>query len=541
MVTKSANSSTEVGKEMEVDPTKARLSRRDFLKAGSFIGGSTLLAGMAGCVADPNENFSSANQETKWDYETDVVVVGSGVAGCSAAVEALEAGSHVILIEQYESTGGASSASGVIQSWGSKLNLPQLVDIQDNADIMYADMVKIGETADPELLRVICDRCVEGIDFLIDHGVAFANTLRMTEGRQGQGAFSYESMGGGSVTLLGVLESLGGEVFTSTKLSRIIRNETLDNRCVGIEATDADDKAIFIRANQAVIVATGTWMHDRDMVIFELPTIDLDGLDARIASGSRGIPFGLYTADSQRVALAAGANLRHMSFIGFSPYFSTIDYLKQDVARDGLTRQADELHINLDGLRFGDESAARPTVAANILRQTKGQYLVIEDSHWIPSRKMPSYTEETLVEWIDKGFVIKADSLEDLVVGIESTWGVPADILLETVATYNTYCDSGVDPDFNKPACFMTKVDSPPFYAGPTMTAYIDMTFGGISTNAQAQVLDIYGDSISGLYAAGTCTGGHFGKAAPMGSYQILAVVFGRIAGQNAAKETALA
>ena len=507
------------------------VSRRDFLKAGGIIGGSLAVAGLAGCASGSAEPASDGGSDIAWDKEADVVVVGSGVAGMTAAVEALEGGASVVVIEREAQMGGASSGCGTFTAWGS--SLPVEGPVEDSADLFYEDLMRAsGNTADPALLRVVADDSYDAVDFLSAHGVAFASDYRLTEGRNGQITYRYESVGGAVLGLKDAFDGLGGELLTATPLTELVRNA--EGRCIGVRAGDG----MSIKANKAVVMATGSWIHDEVMVKSEWPNISPEMFDAAVLTGSFGMPFGLHTGEGIRIAQKAGAGVRHLNYLACSPYFSTSEYSSKDVAGAGLTRESDELFINLEGKRFTDESQARGIVAEEIAKQTKGQYLSIVDSKFIPLRLMPVCAPEGVLDsYIENGYVACADTYEDLASQIEGIWGVPADAILQTLNDYKAACEQGVDPEFGKPAPFLTPLVDPPYYAGPTMETQIDIALGGLSTNAQAQVLDVDGVEIPGLYAAGVCTGGHLGKASFMGCYQMDAVVYGRLAGQNAAAQ----
>ena len=109
---------------------------------------------------------------------------------------------------------------------------------------------------------------------------------------------------------------------------------------------------------------------------------------------------------------------------------------------------------------------------------------------------------------------------------------------METIARYNDYCASGVDAEFGKDPHHMTPIDQAPFVAGPAETAIPMSTHGGIEINEEARVIDVEGNPIPGLFAAGMCTGGVLGTSTTSGNWQMSGLVYGRIAGELAAAET---
>ena len=173
-------------------------SRRNFIKASTLAGGGLALAALAGCA--PQQAGSGSKQENaslaatgaidvssiEWDEEADVVVVGSGIAGLSAAVTALEAGSTVVMVEKYDMTGGASGGCGTFLAYGSSLDIPQPDGSTDTPEALYDALMEIGGgKSDPALLKAFCDNSAAGVDFLAAHVVEFNDFMMTTEGRQG--------------------------------------------------------------------------------------------------------------------------------------------------------------------------------------------------------------------------------------------------------------------------------------------------------------------------------------------------------------------
>jgi fumarate reductase flavoprotein subunit len=152
-------------------------------------------------------------------------------------------------------------------------------------------------------------------------------------------------------------------------------------------------------------------------------------------------------------------------------------------------------------------------------------------------RPAPSWTAERLEQSVDDGTLLRADSMRELARLID----VPADALEASVARYDGDVAKGADEDFFKPSGMLRPIATPPFYAARIRAAIICWTGTGLRIDREAQVLDAAGRPISGLYAAGETTGGMFGECYAAGGASIgNAVVFGRIAGANAARRSAL-
>lgn len=505
------------------------MQRRTFVKSI----GATVLAGASLGAAG-----TALADEVAWEREADVVIVGSGLAGMAAAVEASNAGASVVVVEQFATVGGASGGCQILYSWGSNtLNLPQKFEgVTDSAEQMYDAVMACGsDLADPGLTRVLVDNCCDTIDFLAENGCEFEPELKPVEGTEGQGAYKAAAAGGATTALRETFTEAGGEIVTEAKMVDFIQND--EGRIVGIRYEDANGDKHNVKAKRSVVMASGLWLHDTDMVLKEWPTLSQELIDANTESGSKGIPFGPFNGEHIRAGQRIGASMRHMSYLNSEPYHSTMDLQELGIATEGLTREPDELHVNLNGVRFYNESTTRGQMAEAIYAQPEATYLVIYDSKWIPDKMLPFATVDDMEQWAEEGYMVKADTLEELAEGMEQVWGMPAETALETITTYNEYCDNGEDPDFGKPKNFLTPIDTPPYWVSPKQTAHVQMTLGGYDADADARVRDVDGNIIPGLYAAGLCTGGHFGRDAIMGTYQMVAAVFGRIAGQNAAAE----
>lgn len=164
------------------------VSRRSFLTAAGIGAAGIIGASMLpGCS---NEKGASAKGDA-WDLETDIVVVGSGAAGVAAAVTAIEEGAEVVMVEKADLIGGATSATVQYCAPTSSLAIPQnFDDVTDSAELMFENAMEVSEgTADPALVKIWCDGAADAIDWMIDHGCEFKETLKICEGRQGQGKY----------------------------------------------------------------------------------------------------------------------------------------------------------------------------------------------------------------------------------------------------------------------------------------------------------------------------------------------------------------
>lgn len=514
--------------------SSTRISRRSFITTASLGAAGLLGATALGSCAQSETASPDSKADANWDAETDVVVVGSGTAGLVTAVTAIEAGVDVTMIEKTDLVGGVSSACVQYCAPGSRsLNIPQpFDDVEDSADIMFNDAMRLSDgTADATLVKIRCDNAASGIDWLVDHGCEFRNALKISEGRHGQGKFIAASAGEVTSKLIPIVEQ-SGTVMSSCALQSIVRSE--NGRITGVVCSKAEGDTISIGARKAVVLCTGMWTNDETLLarhMYEIPQVFQEAADC---FASLGMPYGPFTGEAILAAQAVGAAVRHMEYNFIEACYSRADLMSQGVAVAGITRVVGQMLVGSNGKRFADEGATRGALGHAAQKLQDGVFYPILDGHIVPSQMNPK--EEVLQKWIDGGFVARADTLEEVAVKAQELFGIPSDALVASIVKYNEGCASGSD-EFGKDPHFMTPIDTAPFTVGPVETCGLIYTHGGLDADTNARVKDINGEVIPGLYAAGMCTGGHFGTDTVSGDWQMDSVVFGRIAGANAAAE----
>ena len=185
------------------------------------------------------------------------------------------------------------------------------------------------------------------------------------------------------------------------------------------------------------------------------------------------------------------------------------------------------LYVNKEGVRFVNEYAARDVIAAATFAQTDGMMYSIDDIDTAHIR----YNDDQLKGWVDSGMIWSADTLEELAVQI----GIDPQVLVNTVNTYNGYVQDGKDPDFGKNV-MEAIIDKGPFYATPHKPN-IHHTMGGVHINSSCEVIDVNGNVVEGLYAAGEVCGGIHAGNRLGGNAVADAFIFGKIAGENASAQ----
>ncbi len=450
--------------------------------------------------------------------EYDVVVVGAGGAGLSAAITAAEAGASVAVVEQLKLAAGSTLLSGAeMAAPGNWLQ----EEGTDSPEQLVEDMLNGGgNIADVDLVTTLANNALDGAEWLRDDvGVEWQDELMhfgghsVTRSLVPEGATGEELM----TKLRAKAEELGVTFYYDTKAETIVME---DGKAVGIEGsnTEGNGDTLTLTANNGVILATGGFGSNIEMREEFNPNYG-EGYKSTDSVGSNG--SGIEMAE------AVGANLVDMQYIQTYPYCDPISggLLYIDDAR----LYGDSIIVNLEGERFVSELDTRDVMSEAILNQT-GQvcYEVIDSTAWEKDKIEEHHGGE--VEYMyAMNELVKADTLEEAA----EFFGIDAEALVETVEKYNSYVDSGVDEDFGR-GSLNGKIETAPFYI-VVATPAVHHTMGGVQINTDAEVIDTDGNVIDGLYAAGEVTGGIHGTNR-LGSCAIADItVFGRIAGANAA------
>ena len=226
------------------------------------------------------------------------------------------------------------------------------------------------------------------------------------------------------------------------------------------------------------------------------------------------------------MAKSVGANLIGMEQINYYQWV----ILKLVVSGNIEKSVENRIFVNKEGKRFVDEGARRDVMTKALFEQEDAFMWVILDSKNYPTGEHKNNFNESIDELVAAGRAFKGDTLEELAEKI----GVNPDNLVEAVNKFNEAVETGGPDEFGR-TLFQWKIDTAPFYAGPRVPT-VHHTMGGIEINEKAEVLDTNGNVIPGLYAAGEVTGGIHGANRLGGNALADVNVFGRIAGESAAK-----
>ena len=501
---------------------KNQISRRGFLKG--LAAGSAGLAG-AGLLSGCQGGSSSAGVPSKWDEEVDVVVVGTGFAGLAAAIEAHNEGAVVKILEKMSVPGGNSTINGGAVAYvGSPEQ--EAAGIEDSVDLMYNDMLVAGLYLNyPENARIVAENCAAAVQWSMDYlGVEYTGSLTQFGGHSVPRSYS-TAVGTGYGVIkqeLAKVDELGIDMSLKCQVSKIFRNE--EGRAVGVEYVRTDsNEVVAIKASKAVILAYGGFGQDLKFRQTQDPRLT-DELDCTNQAGATAemlqasLEIGALPVQLDQIQLGPWASPDEKGF-GLVPWFSVPAGSPWGIIVDPET-----------GERFVNELTDRKRKADAILEVGHPTINICDAVGF--GRVPPSWDLSPAVE---SGVIFEAETLEELA----EHYDIPVDTLLETVEKYNSYVETGVDPDFDKPIPPTAEpLTTAPFY-GARLWPKVHHCMGGIAINGEAQVLDLYSEVIPGLYAAGEAAGGTHG-ATRLGSVATAdCLVFGRIAGRNAAAEEA--
>ena len=464
-----------------------------------------------------NEAKVSPKEDVTETHE--VVVIGAGGAGLSAAIEAKAAGADVIVLEKMPLAGGNTLISGA--EYAAPNNwLQKQEGIEDSTELFVQDMLKGGDYANEEaLVRVVAENALEGAEWLRDEvGVTWEDELMFFGGHSVKRSLIPLGASGKEIITKQVAkaESMDIPILYNTKATKLITDES--GAVIGVEA-ESDEANYTFNTTKGVIIASGGFGSNLEMRMKYNPEIDENILSTNTVGS---------TGDGIIMAEDIGASLVGMEHIQTypicDPLTGTLLYF-DDARLYGHT-----VIVNKEGKRFVEELGRRDEMSMAIKAQTGHVCYELVDQNGYDLSKLEENHKSEIEYLYNNDLLVKADTLEEAAAFFE----IDAEELKATVERYNSYVAEGKDPEFNKRSLPST-IEKAPFYILKAAPA-VHHTMGGIRINTEAQVLDVDGNIIKGLYAAGEVTGGIHGTNR-LGSDALADItVFGRIAGKNAAK-----
>ncbi len=521
-------------------------------------------------VAALPEGYAVAGEAI--EASADVVIIGAGGAGMSAAVTALQNGASVIILEKTSMAGGNTVVcGGVINAadteWAAKYDvqtgedatLQMFADMkaEDFPEEYQADFLTLqaqikehlaGDTSihfdsveyhiiqtyyyglrkslddetiygDYNLVSTMCKEAMPTVNWLETLGMEWQDVVTQATGGMWRRGHNPSMPKGESyvAVLEPKIEELGGEIMFETKAEELI---VTDGKVTGVKAVKADGTEVTVNANKSVIMASGGYGQNLPMIK------EYDNYWGNISDDIGCTNVSGETGDGIVMATALGADTTGMEFVQL---MAIADPESGDLFT-GLVPQstANYILINQEGKRFVNDCAPRDVLAAAAI-DNGGLFYMIADINIAENSRWLSNWEEQ----VERENTIMADTLEELAEKLGFNEEQTANFLA-SIEEINKCVDEGTDPAFGKTA-FDLKVEEGPFFASPRKPA-VHHTMGGLKINDKCEVLDTEGNAISGLFAAGEVCGGIHAGNRVGGNAVTDALVFGRIAGDSASK-----
>ena len=456
--------------------------------------------------AFPAKEEEEVAEKDKKDLDTDVVIIGAGGAGMTAAINTAQAGKDVILLEKMPYAGGnTTKATGGMNAAETHYQAEQGID--DSVEQFVEDTMEGGHNInDKDLVTTLAENSAEAIDWLDSIGaplpkVSFsggATNARIHAPEDGSGVGAYLV-----TSLLKKMDELDINVMYDTKATSLISK---DGTVTGVKA-ESRDTEYTINA-KAVILATGGFGNNEDMIVQYRK--DLKGT---VTTSAPGI-----TGDGIVMAEDVGADLVDIEQIQLHPTVEqkTSMLITESVRGDGA------ILVNQDGKRFTDELLTRDVVSAAELEQPGSYAYIIFDQRLRDGLK-------AIEKYVSTGITVQGDTIEELAEKID----VDPATLAETLKNWNQYVADQNDPDFGRTTGMDQDLSQAPFYA-IKIAPGIHHTMGGVHIDTDARVIDKDGNPIPGLFAAGEVVGGVHGGNRLGGNAVADVVVFGKIASESA-------
>lgn len=471
-----------------------------------------------------------ASSVTEWNDDVDVVVLGAGIGGCCAAVEAATSGANVLVLERSAAAGGTTCMAGGHFYLGGGTAVQEATGHADSADEMAKYIEAVSREPEHDKIRAYCDDSVDHFNWLEGLGFEFERSYYpekaviqpqtqglMFTGNEKVWPFNEKAVpaprghkvpvegdtGGAGMVIELLVERLG-ELNVPIRYEvggrRLVVNDS--GAVVGVQYKDGANEG-FIRA-KSVIIAAGGFVMNPDMVAAHVPQL-----------AEKPFTLGSTYDDGLgiRMGVSVGAALKHMD-----QAFITAPVYPPSILLTGLV-------VNKEGKRFVAEDSYHSRTSGFVMDQTdRAAYLIVDEAHM----QRPEFP---LAPFID-GW----ETVEEMADGL----GVDAGTLVSTLDRYNTYAAKGEDPDFHKSPEFLAPQDRGPWAAFDMSLGkalYAGFTIGGMATSVDGAVLDESGSVIPGLYAAGACAANlaQDGKGYASGTQLGEGSYFGRRAGASAA------
>lgn len=507
---------------------------------------------------------STAEEPIQGDIEktADVVVIGGGGAGLAAAVSAHQNGASVILVEKMPQLGGNTIISGSAYNAADPDRQDELVmtdlekqtieglitkEVFDKAVKGWQETLKVeweaykasGKTqlfdsptlhklqtyfggdmqGDTELISILADNALPAVEWLEELDMEFKDyVFTVLGGLWSRAHKPAKPLGTGYIeayTNYIAENSSEIEIMTETKAESFIVN---DGAVVGVNASGKGG-AVTLYANNGVVLATGGFGANVEMRE-QYNTLWPSLREVKTTNHTGATGDGIIMAEKINASVTGMENIQLLP-MGDPQTGSLSGNIEQGVQN--------RIFVNKEGNRFVDEGARRDVMTKALMEQTDAYMWVIVDKHSYPTGDTVNNFNESIDDLVSAGRAFKADTLEELAAQI----GVDPSNLSASVESFNQAVEGKSADPFGR-TLFAEKIDTPPYYAGARVPT-VHHTMGGVVITENAQVVDVNGVIIKGLYAAGEVTGGIHGSNRLGGNALADITVFGKIAGESAA------
>lgn len=506
------------------------MSRRNFLAiSGTAALGAIGAAGMAGCSptgkTEVQPSTDAANEQTpaaaafetapdpiddskiSETVESDIVVIGAGTAGLTCALAAAEEGKTVTVIAKDDAPSGQGGSHFAINT---KLTKELGIDYDVDEAITH-EMQLNGYRVDAEQWKVFAQESGPAMDWYMDIMGAGGLQCTLETPAPNNGGMSAEYPGshiffGGpndqpfgdlpdelAILSGNITEQCGQKVIFNTTARQLVREADGTGRVSAVIAENADGKLVKYVGAEAVVLATGDYGNNEEMIEKYCP--QAMGLMCMKEPANN-------TGDGHKMGLWVGATMQK------NPAHAAMIFGVMDTYR--------ALMVNENGTRIGNERVSNAFDGMQILMQPNKHAFSIWDADY--ASKVPTYpsrmnneaataeaTQASFDEGVKAGTILKADTIEELA----KLAGIDPDGLKASVERYNELCANGRDDDYGKASEFLIPVEKAPFFASEGK-ANLLITMGGLDVNVDMQVLDAEGKTIEGLYALGAVAGNFF-------------------------------
>lgn len=448
--------------------------------------------------------------------QVDVIIVGAGMAGLCAALQATEQGASVAIFEKQDTIGGSSLLSGCFMAFAGT-DFQKRLGIQDSTASLIEDMLTVGQHQNDEgLVEAYGKHQLATYNWLVEHGIHFQDC---------QAASGHSNPRGHTIipqqaiyTLRDKAVENGAILYLNSPVSRLIMKE---DTVKGIVYEQNGEKQEYF-ANSGVILTTGGFSQSEEMLHLYAPQ-----LDETIRLGGIG-----NQGDGIKLAASVGAWL--MDFPNLKGTYGFHPKSTNKRKRQAHTFYKGGIIVNEEGDRFVNESVSYKLLGDAALQQKQKTFQVFDQVVMNESVKNDALYDFELL--YSENLIVKADSLEELAQLLQ----LPLGNLTQTIDSYNENIARGKDKfgrqtlthTFGKPI----PIQQAPFYAMETVAAML-ATYAGVRVNARAEVINPFNEVISGLYAAGEMVGGFHGAGYMTGSSLGKAAIFGRVAANQAINE----